>query len=648
MCGIVGYIGPKSVVPTIIEGLRRLEYRGYDSAGIAVAGGPAGLQLRRAPGKLKNLEAVMQSSPVDGTFGIGHTRWATHGRPTEENAHPHRDGSGTLVVVHNGIVENYLSLKQILIAKGHKFVSETDTEIIAHLIEDELELAANETLTSGTRTATVNNSEAVVNTPETPSLPLEEAVRRAVKRITGAFAIGVLSAREPNKLVAARMGPPAVLGIGEGEYFLASDVPGILHHTRNIHFLADGEVAILTREGITLTDFNATPLPLKVQRILWDPIQAEKAGYKHFMLKEINEQPRAIRDTTLGRVSLTTGQVFLEAMQVTEEEFRNSSQITIAACGTSWHAGLAGKFMIERLARLPVEVDYASEYRYRDPIADPRAIGLLITQSGETADTIAAQRELIAKGSKTLAICNVVGAAVTREAQGTITTNAGPEIGVASTKAFTAQLTALFVFALYLAQLRGTVTEAESLHLVDELSKVPGKIEEILRSVDDQCHELAKHFSTARDFLFLGRGIHYPIALEGALKLKEISYIHAEGYPAGEMKHGPNALIDETLPCVCIATKDPSDPSSVLKYEKTLSNIQEVTARSGRVIAIAIEGDEDIRQLVEHTIYIPQAPELLLPILEVVPLQLLAYHIAVRRGCDVDQPRNLAKSVTVE
>jgi len=648
MCGIVGYIGPKPVVPTIIEGLRRLEYRGYDSAGIAVAGGPAGLQLRRAPGKLKNLETVMQSSPVDGTFGIGHTRWATHGRPTEENAHPHRDGSGTLVVVHNGIVENYLTLKQHLIAKGHHFVSETDTEIIAHLIEDELELAANETLASGSRTASVNNSEAVVNTPETPSLPLEEAVRRAVKRITGAFAIGVLSAREPNKLVAARMGPPAVLGIGEGEYFLASDVPGILHHTRNIHFLSDGEVAILTPSGITLTDFNAAPVPLKVQRILWDPIQAEKAGYKHFMLKEINEQPRAIRDTTLGRVSLTTGQVFLEAMQVTEAEFRNASQITIAACGTSWHAGLAGKFMIERLARLPVEVDYASEYRYRDPIADPRAIGLLITQSGETADTIAAQREFIAKGSKTLAICNVVGAAVTREAQGTITTNAGPEIGVASTKAFTAQLTALFVFALYLAQLRGTVTEAESLHLVDELSKVPGKIEEILRSVDDQCHQLAKSFSTAHDFLFLGRGIHYPIALEGALKLKEISYIHAEGYPAGEMKHGPNALIDETLPCVCIATQDPTDPSSVLKYEKTLSNIQEVTARSGRVIAIAIEGDEHIAQLVEQVIYIPQTSELLLPILEVVPLQLLAYHIAVRRGCDVDQPRNLAKSVTVE
>jgi len=651
MCGIVGYIGPQPVVPVIIEGLRRLEYRGYDSAGIAVAGGPEGLALRRAPGKLRNLETVIADSPIHGTFGIGHTRWATHGRPTEENAHPHRDGSGTLVVVHNGIVENYLTLKSALIAKGHKFVSETDTEIIAHLIEDELNLAAGKQPNPAQSAPEANTAEAVLTLPlngNKPTIPLEEAVRRAVKRITGAFAIGVLSAHEPNKLVAARMGPPAVIGIGEGEYFLASDVPGILHHTRNIHFLADGEVAILTKEGVTLTDFNAAPIPLKIQRITWDPIQAEKAGYKHFMLKEINEQPRAIRDTTLGRVSLQTGKVFLNDLQISEQDFKQASQITIAACGTSWHAGLAGKFMIERLARLPVEVDYASEYRYRDPIADPRAIGLLITQSGETADTIAAQRELIAKGSKTLAICNVVGAAVTREAQGTITTNAGPEIGVASTKAFTAQLTALFVLALHLAQVRGTITDAESLHLVDELSKLPAKVEEVLRSVDAQCYELAKAFHTANDFLFLGRGIHYPIALEGALKLKEISYIHAEGYPAGEMKHGPNALIDETLPVVCIATKDPNDPSSVLKYEKTLSNIQEVTARSGRVIAIAIEGDEEIKHLVEHTIQIPQAPELLLPLLEVVPLQLLAYHIAVRRGCDVDQPRNLAKSVTVE
>ncbi|MGD0888778.1 MAG: glutamine--fructose-6-phosphate transaminase (isomerizing) [Acidobacteriaceae bacterium] len=675
MCGIVGYIGPKPPVPIILDGLRRLEYRGYDSAGIAVAGGPQGLELRRAPGKLCNLEAVIAASPISGTFGIGHTRWATHGRPTEENAHPHRDGSGTLVVVHNGIVENYLALKAELIAKGHHFVSETDTEIIAHLIENELNLAADQ---KNEVTVEANESSAVVSSasrrearppawataaatsgsgqdnhaegsaPVRQALPLEEAVRRAVKRLTGAFAIGVLSANEPNKLVAARFGPPAVLGLGEGEFFLASDVPGILHHTRNIHFLADGELAILTPSGITLTDFDGAPIPLKIQRIAWDPIQAEKSGYKHFMLKEINEQPRAVRDTILGRVSADTGHVFLSEMQLTDADLRACTQITIAACGTSWHAGLAGKFMIERLARLRTEVDYASEYRYRSPIADPASIGLLITQSGETADTIAAQRELHALGSRTIAICNVVGAAVSREAQGTITTNAGPEIGVASTKAFTAQLTALFLLALHLAQVRGTVTDAQSLALVDELSKIPGKLEELLRSVNAQCEQLAKVFYASNDFLFLGRGIHYPIALEGALKLKEISYIHAEGYPAGEMKHGPNALIDENLPVVCIATKDPADPTSVLKYEKTLSNIQEVTARSGRVIAIAIEGDRQIASQVEHTIYIPPAPELLLPILEVVPLQLLAYHIAVRRGCDVDQPRNLAKSVTVE
>jgi glucosamine--fructose-6-phosphate aminotransferase (isomerizing) len=634
-----------------MEGLARLEYRGYDSAGIAVAGGGHPLQLRRAPGKLRNLAEILAKDPVQGTYGIGHTRWATHGRPTEENAHPHRDGTGTLVVVHNGIVENYLQLKTALVAKGHKFTSETDTEIIAHVIQDELELAG----APATQTLEANESQAVLELPNPSrlipnpsSLPLEEAVRRAVARLTGAFAIGVLSAAEPDKLVAARMGPPAVLGIGEGEFFLASDVPGILHHTRLIHFLQDGEVATLTTSGITLTDFQANVLQLKPQRITWDPIQAEKAGYKHFMLKEINEQPRAVRDTTLGRVSLDTGRVFLPDMTITPEEFRATTSITIAACGTSWHSALAGKFMIERLARLPVDVDYASEYRYRDPIPDATSLGLLITQSGETADTIAAQHELIAKGSKTLAICNVVGSAVARLAAGTITTNAGPEIGVASTKAFTAQLTALFTLALYLAQVRNTVSDLESLHLVTELSKIPAKLEDVLRTVDDQCHELAKHFSTARDFLFLGRGIHYPIALEGALKLKEISYIHAEGYPAGEMKHGPNALIDETLPVVCIATQDPNDPSSVLKYEKTLSNIQEVTARSGRVIAIAIEGDTHISQLVEHVIHIPQTHELLLPILEVVPLQLLAYHIAVRRGCDVDQPRNLAKSVTVE
>ena len=637
MCGIVGYVGPKEVVPVIIEGLRRLEYRGYDSAGIAVGCAGQALELRRAPGKLRNLEEVIREHPIfpperacggaiGGNWGVGHTRWATHGRPTEENAHPHRDCTGRIVVVHNGIVENYLELKRELQGEGHVFVTETDTEIIAHLIEQEVKSAAE----SG------------------KTMPLEDAVRRAARRLTGAYAISVISADEPDKIVAARNGPPAVIGIGEGEYFVASDVPGILHHTRNLHFLGDGEVAILTRAGVHLTDIEGNPLPLKIQRIQWDPIQAEKGGYKHFMLKEIFEQPRAIRDTTLGRISLNTGKVFLSEMKISEQEFREATRIDIAACGTSWHAAVAGKYMIERLARVPVEVDYASEFRYRDPIVDSKAIGMLITQSGETADTLAAQREMIAKGSKTVAICNVVGAMVAREAHGTIYTHAGPEIGVASTKAFSSQLTALFLFALYLAQTRGTVSDEESIALVEALTKIPNKIRELLQSVDPACEQLAKVYSTARDFLYLGRGIHYPIALEGALKLKEISYIHAEGYPAGEMKHGPNALIDETLPVVVLATKDEHNRGSKLRYEKTLSNIQEVTARSGKVIAVAIEGDEMIGQLVDHVLYVPAAPELLLPLLDVIPLQLLAYHIAVRRGCDVDQPRNLAKSVTVE
>ena len=627
MCGIVGYVGPKEVVPVILEGLRRLEYRGYDSAGIAVGTpGEDKLEIRRAPGKLKNIEEVLRHNPMHGTYGIGHTRWATHGRPTEENAHPHRDCTGRIVVVHNGIVENYIELKKELTAKGHVFVTETDTEIIAHMVEEVQKVAE------------------AAGEP----ISLEAAVRLTVKRLTGAFALGVLSSQEPDKIVAARFGPPAVIGIGEGEYFVASDVPGILHHTRNICFLNDGEMAILTRDGVKLTDFEGNPRELKVQRILWDPIQAEKGGYKHFMLKEIFEQPRAIRDTTLSRISLETGHVFLNEMGISAEELAEMTSVNIAACGTSWHAATAGKYMIERLARIPVEVDYASEYRYRDPIADPKALGLLITQSGETADTLAAQREMIALGSKTVAICNVVGAMITREATGTIYTHAGPEIGVASTKAFTAQITALFLFALHLAQARGTLSPDQSLELVEELSRIPAKINDMLKSISKQCEKLAITFSTARDFLYLGRGIHFPMALEGALKLKEISYIHAEGYPAGEMKHGPNALIDETLPVVVLATQDPSDSGSRLRYEKTLSNVQEVTARSGRVIAIAVEGQEDLAQLVEHVITIPKAPELLLPLLEIVPLQLLAYHIAVRRGCDVDQPRNLAKSVTVE
>jgi len=660
MCGIVGYVGPKEVVPVILEGLRRLEYRGYDSAGIAVGcPGEEKLELRRAPGKLKNIEQVLRDHPLHGTYGIGHTRWATHGRPTEENAHPHRDCTGRIVVVHNGIVENYLELKRELTAQGHIFVTETDTEIIAHLIEQiqkEHSVPKTEATELQSQADPIDQrcNPANVGAPGLDSetwvstIPLEEAVRHAVKRLTGAFALGVLSSQEPNKIVAARFGPPAVLGIGEGEYFVASDVPGILHHTRNIAFLNDGEMAILTLDGVSLTDFDGNPLPLKIQRILWDPIQAEKGGYKHFMLKEIFEQPRAIRDTTLGRVSLDSGQVFLAEMGLTPAELAQITSVNIAACGTSWHAATAGKYMIERLARVPVEVDYASEYRYRSPIADPNALGLLITQSGETADTLAAQREMIALGSKTVAICNVVGAMITRDATGTIYTHAGPEIGVASTKAFTAQITALFLFAVYLAQARNQLTPAESLTLVEELTKIPAKINDTLKEISQQCEELAKGFSNARDFLYLGRGIHFPIALEGALKLKEISYIHAEGYPAGEMKHGPNALIDETLPVVVLATQDPTDPGSRLRYEKTLSNIQEVTARSGRVIAIAVEGQEDIAGLVEHVIRIPKAPELLLPLLEIVPLQLLAYHIAVRRGCDVDQPRNLAKSVTVE
>jgi len=624
MCGIVGYVGKKRVVPVIIDGLRRLEYRGYDSAGIAVAGNGDGLQVRRAEGKLRNLEETIRLKPLDGTYGIGHTRWATHGRPTEENAHPHRDCTGNVVVVHNGIIENYLTLKKRLIEEGHKFKTETDTEVIAHLVEKYFLKASN-----GHR----------------PSL--EEAVRKAVKELTGVFAIAVIAVEEPNKIVAARNGPPAVIGLGKDEYFVASDVPAILYHTRDLFFLADGDLAVITPDGVQLMDFNGQPIVRQVQHVTWDPIMAEKGGFKHFMLKEIYEQPRAVRDTTLGRVSQDTGHVFLDEMEITEAEFRALKKINIAACGTSWHSGQAGKFMIESLARVPVEVDYASEWRYRDPIIAPDTLTMLISQSGETADTIAAQREAKAKHSKTIAICNVVGSMITRESAGTIYTHAGPEIGVASTKAFTAQLTALYLFALYLAQLRGALTPEQAKAAVQELTRIPGKLEHLLTH-EELCEDLAKQYVRSQDFLFLGRGIHYPIALEGALKLKEVSYIHAEGYPAGEMKHGPNALIDENLPVVIIATRDPNDAGSMVRYEKTISNLKEVKARSGKVIALATEGDEEIKEDADHVIYIPPAPEELLPILEIVPLQLLAYHIAVRRGCDVDQPRNLAKSVTVE
>jgi glucosamine--fructose-6-phosphate aminotransferase (isomerizing) len=624
MCGIVGYVGKKEVVPVIIEGLRKLEYRGYDSAGIAVSGNGDKLQIRRAQGKLRNLEEAIRLNPLAGTYGIGHTRWATHGRPTEENAHPHRDCTGKIVVVHNGIVENYLSLKKKLIEEGHKFVTETDTEVIAHLIEKYFYKTGN-----GHR----------------PSL--EDAVRRTVKDISGVFALGVVSVDDPDKIVAARNGPPLVIGLGDGEYFVASDVPAILNHTRDIFFLADGDLAVVTPGGVTLTDFNGDPIERKVQHVTWDPIMAEKAGFKHFMLKEIYEQPRAVRETTMARVSLDTGKIFLDEMQIGQTEFRAAQKINILACGTSWHAGQAGKFMIEHFARVPVEVDYASEWRYRDPIVSPNTITLVISQSGETADTIAAQREAKAKGSHTIAICNVVGSMITREAAGTVYTHAGPEIGVASTKAFTCQLTALYLFALYLAQERGAMSPEQIRTAALELTLIPAKLESILAR-DEACEDLARRFQRAHDFLFLGRGIHYPIALEGALKLKEISYIHAEGYPAGEMKHGPNALIDENLPVVVIATRDVNDAESMLRYEKTMSNLKEVKARSGVVIALATEGDEEMKESADYVLYVPAAPDELSPILEIVPLQLLAYHIAVRRGCDVDQPRNLAKSVTVE
>jgi glucosamine--fructose-6-phosphate aminotransferase (isomerizing) len=620
MCGIVGYIGSKKVVPVIIEGLRKLEYRGYDSAGIAVVDGGGKVHVRRAPGKLRNLEEAIQNSPIDGTYGIGHTRWATHGRPTEENAHPHRDCTGQYVVVHNGIIENYLELKEKLQKEGHKFITETDTEIVAHLVEKYAK-----------------------------DLPFEQAVRKTLKELRGIYSLVFLSAKDPQKLIAARIGPPSVIGLGEGENFVASDIPALLQHTRNIFFLADGDVAVLTREGVCVTDLDGNPVDRPAHQVTWDPIMAEKGGYKHFMQKEIFEQPRAIRDTLLGRISQDTGKVFLDDMQISEQQFRGFENVRIVACGTSWHAGLAGKFMIERLARIPVEVDYGSEFRYRDPILDSKTLTICISQSGETADTLAAQREARQKGSPTLAICNVKGSMITQEAAGTILTHAGPEIGVASTKAFTAQISALLLLASYLGQIRGKLLPEAARKLMLESLQIPHKVETILQADSTGLYEsLARQFFRQSDFLYLGRGIHYPIALEGALKLKEISYIHAEGYPSGEMKHGPNALIDENLPVVVLATRDETDLASMTLYEKSVSNIKEVKARDGIVISIVTQGDHLAREASDHLIELPPTSELLSVLLEIVPLQLLAYHIAVRRGCDVDQPRNLAKSVTVE
>src|SRR5215213_7450673 len=561
MCGIVGYVGNKQVVPLIIDGLRKLEYRGYDSAGIAVVNEDHGLEIRRAEGKLRNLEETIRLSPLDGTYGIGHTRWATHGRPTEENAHPHRDCTGRVVVVHNGIIENYLQLKERLRKSDHHFVTETDTEIMAHLIEEYLKHDSS----------------------------FEQAVRSAVSELRGIFALSIINADEPDTIIAVRQGPPVVIGLGDREFFVASDIPPILQHTRDVFFLGDGEIAVINRDAVRVTDFEGNSVQPSIQRITWDPIMAEKGGFKHFMLKEIYEQPRSVRDTVQGRISLDSGQVFLDEMSnITEADFHRFTSIKIAACGTSWHAGLAGKYMIEQLARVPVDVDYASEFRYRSP-----------------------------------------------------------EIGVASTKAFTAQMIALYLLGLYLGNLRGVLSVDEARFHAQELAELPVKLEHLLND-SDGIEELSKEFFRSTDFLYLGRGINFPVALEGALKLKEISYIHAEGYPAGEMKHGPNALIDERLPVLFINTREEGNRASELRYEKTHSNIVEVKAREGIVISVLTEGDSISSVVSDHVIEIPAASDLLSPILSIIPLQLLAYHIAVRRGCDVDQPRNLAKSVTVE
>jgi glucosamine--fructose-6-phosphate aminotransferase (isomerizing) len=615
MCGIIAYIGPKDVVPVLVEGLRKLEYRGYDSAGVAVVRDSV-VSLRRQAGKLANLEQIIQLDPIAGDYGVGHTRWATHGRPTQDNAHPHRDCTGKIVVVHNGIIENYLDLKHELQRQGHTFVTETDTEIVAHLVERESKADG-----------------------------LENAVRRALLLMRGLFALVIISADDPGKIVAVRNGPPIVVGLGEGEFFVASDTPAILSHTRDVVFLGDEEMAVIGRGGVEFTDFFGRAVSKVAQRVLWDPVMAEKAGFKHFMLKEIFEQPASARETILGRVSQQDGTVSLEDMNVSDRDLAALEHVTILACGTSWHAGLVGKYMIEQLARVRVEVDYGSEYRYRNPIVAPHTLAVVITQSGETADTLAALRQAKRGGAASLAICNVVGSMATRESDGTIYTHAGPEMGVASTKAFTSQLVALYLLGLRLGRAKGTLTSDACQAHIAALTQLPLLLERTL-ALSPQVEEVAARFHQRTDFLYLGRGINYPIALEGALKLKEISYIHAEGYPAGEMKHGPIALIDERMPVVAIAPHGAG-------FEKMMGNMQEVKARGGSIIALTTrEGKEQLNAIldpVDDVLFeVPCAPELLMPILMVLPLQLLAYHIAVRRGCDVDQPRNLAKSVTVE
>jgi glucosamine--fructose-6-phosphate aminotransferase (isomerizing) len=610
MCGIIGYVGTRDVVPVLLGGLKKLEYRGYDSAGIAVVNG-SGVEVVRAEGKLSNLEAKLSEKELKGNFGMGHTRWATHGKPNENNAHPHRDCSGKIIVIHNGIVENFLPLKQRLQKDGHEFKTETDTEVVAHLIE--------ETMKDGTS--------------------FTDAVKKSLKQLDGHYALVMINADEPGTIIAAKQGPPLVIGLGEGENIVASDVAPLLSYTRNIIYLEDGEYVILDDKKVDVFSKDDKQVNREPKRITWDAVAAEKEGYRHYMLKEIHEQARAVRDTFTGRMFEESGEVYFNDLQFTPEEWSQIRKIHIVACGTSWHSGLVGKFLLENAARIPVEVDYGSEYRYRDPVVDEHTLVIGVTQSGETADTIAGMQEAKAKGARLITICNVIGSAATRMSDGVIYTNAGPEIGVASTKAFTTQLTAFYLLSLYVRQLRGEDRD-DIRYAMHELSVIPHKIETLLRE-EKHIEQLAHKYSKAQDFLFLGRGVHYPIALEGALKLKEISYIHAEGYPAGEMKHGPIALIDENLPIVAVATHTPV-------YDKVVSNLQESKARDGKLIVICDKGDEEMAKFADDVIEIPWTIEPLQPILTVIPMQLLAYYIALRRGCDVDQPRNLAKSVTVE
>ena len=612
MCGIVGYIGDKDAVGLIVDGLKRLEYRGYDSAGIAVLGA-SGLEVRRAAGRIKVLEGILRERPLKGSIGIGHTRWATHGRPTDDNAHPHTDGSGTLVVVHNGIIENYLPIKERLAAEGHVFTSETDTEVIAHLVERHLQ--------------------------DTPRL--DEAVRRALRELSGSYAIGVLSKQMPDRLVAAKHGAGSVVvGLGQGETLLASDIPALLAHTRDVVILEDGDVAVVTRHGVEITDLAGAPVSRTPTRILWDPILAEKGGYRHFMLKEIYEQPRAAADTLRGRVSPEGGTVVLPDIGLDPEIVAGLRRVVLVACGTSYHAALVGRFLIERLAGISAEVDLGSEYRYRDSVLGPETLVVALSQSGETADTLGAVKAARDKGAPIVGITNVVGSALARESTGLLYTHAGPEIGVASSKTFTATLTACYLLALWLGRRRGAIPAEDGRKHIQGLLELPRLLERVLES-EPAIAELARDIAGYKNFLFLGRGIHYPIALEGALKLKELSYLHAEGYPAGEMKHGPIALIDDGMPVVALTPRDGS-------YDRMMGTIEEVRAREGRVIALAHEGDREIGARVSRVLAVPVSAELLSPIIMAVPLQLLAYHLAVRLGRDVDQPRNLAKSVTVE